>query len=118
MFDEGTRLVTLGGSWKDFMGITALPLILETLDGLDGVASMSKLVMQTGKSESFIRAGLKLGCNGNEENPQRIWRSGKGQSTRYWLHEPTEEEIEATRRRKKVDEPQQEPKKGEQSDLF
>lgn len=80
LYDESTRLITLGGLFSEHMGSAAMPEIIDLLGQLGGVASVSKMVTTSGKAEKWIRAGLKQACK-----QQLAIREGKGRSTRYVL---------------------------------
>ena len=92
LLNEDTRLVELAGDWKEHMGTIALPILVEALRDLGGVASMSKLIAHTGKPEAFIRAGIRAGKQTKDGRSQSIWQTGKGRATKYWNRKPLEDD--------------------------
>jgi AAA domain-containing protein len=96
-FTKETRLVELGGPWSQHVGAAALPVVTEALKGLDGIASMAKLVEVTGRGETFIRAGIRAG---RESEPPTIWKVGKGRSTRHSLQAPVPSQSKPPKQRR------------------
>jgi hypothetical protein len=82
LFDEQTRLVTLGGKFSDYLGETALPGLIEALEG-SGWASRSDLIKATGKSKSWVYAGVKFGLKTNAIK----WNGRAGRGAKYALPE-------------------------------
>jgi hypothetical protein len=91
LFDEGSRLVSLGGKFSEYLGQTALPSILEALDNA-GWVGRTAIMKATGKSESWVKAGIKEG-----RRVGAVKSNGKGgRSIKYALpDEPDEEEQRA-----------------------
>lgn len=79
-YEAENRLVSLGGLWTQKEGVGAWPVVKRAMEALDGGASMSKLVETTGKSETFLRAGLRFG-----KGEREVKKVGSGRSTRYIL---------------------------------
>jgi hypothetical protein len=91
LFDEGTRLVSLGGKFSEYLGQTALPSILEALEG-KGWSGRSDLMKATGKSKSWVYAGVKEGLKTGVIK----WNTRSGRAARYALpDEPDEQEQQA-----------------------
>jgi hypothetical protein len=89
LFDESTRLVSLGTKFSDYLGEAALPEILEKL-GQGGWFSRSELMKQTGKSKNWVYAGIKHGLKQHS-----IRWNGKGsRGSKYALPGEDDEETE------------------------
>src|SRR5262252_485194 len=87
LFDEGTRLVSLGGAFADYLGQTALPSILDGLS--DGWHGRSDLIKSTGKTKNWVYAAVKFGL----KNGSIKWNGKGGRSAKYALpDEPSEED--------------------------
>jgi hypothetical protein len=88
LFDESTRLVSLGGKFASYLGEAALPSILEALSNGSWMGR-SDLMKHTGKSKNWVYAGVKYGLKKGS-----IKWNGKGsRSAKYALpDEPDETE--------------------------
>jgi hypothetical protein len=60
LFDQETRLLTLGGKFSEYLGEAAMPEIEDKL-AAGGWFSRSELMQQTGKGKNWVYAGLKAG---------------------------------------------------------
>lgn len=80
LFDPETRLISLGGLFSDYLGITALPSVSDALRDEGGWASRSDLEKKIGKGKAWVLAGLKEGLKREE-----IERKGDNRSTKYRL---------------------------------
>jgi hypothetical protein len=76
-YDPETRLVKLDGPFSEHLGKTAMPEILETLRTLGIWCSLTKLCKETGKGESWVRAGLKAGVEAKTIQPNKKKNRGK-----------------------------------------
>lgn len=87
LFDEQTRLVSLGGPFKNYLGVVAMPTIVQALDGW---MSRSDIEKKIGKRKEWILAGLKEGIKQGT-----IKHNGKdGRSRKYALpDEPKQDEL-------------------------
>lgn len=91
VFDEETRLVSLGGKFAEYLGETALPVVIAALEG--GWMGRSDLIKATGKGKNFIYAGVKYGLKqgGPDGQPALKWNEKAGRAAKYALpNEPDE----------------------------
>jgi len=82
LFDEETRLVSLGGLFSDHLGEAAMPSVIDTMREFGGPISMPKLIEQMGKSEKWVRAGVKAGRKAGLIDTDAV--KGK-RNAKYWL---------------------------------
>jgi hypothetical protein len=61
LFDEVTRLVSLGGKFADYLGATALPSLLEAFEKEHGWMGRSAICKAVGKGEGWVKAGIREG---------------------------------------------------------
>lgn len=83
-YDEETRLISLGGAFKDHIGRVAMPSVIEALRGFGTPKGMKALVDDLQKGEKWVRAGLRAARN---EDPPKILKDGNGRATKYYLPE-------------------------------
>lgn len=83
VYDENTRLLTLGGLFKDHLEELAAPSVVETLKSIGVPCGITKLIEEVGKGEKWVRAGLR----GARKHKPEAWvlMKGKGRSTKYVL---------------------------------
>jgi hypothetical protein len=84
LFDEETRLVSLGGSFSEHLGRVAMPSVIEVLRELGEPTSFRKIVEAMGKGDRWVKAGIKAGRNAHLIDTDAV--KGKRNST-YWLLE-------------------------------
>jgi hypothetical protein len=80
LFDEKTRLITLGGLFSEHRGRVAMPSVIEALQALGGGSTKAQLINHTGKGADWILAGLRQAVKEHLVN-----RHGKGRATGYIL---------------------------------
>jgi hypothetical protein len=84
LFDEHTRLDSLGGLFSDHLGQAAMPSVIDTLREFGEPISMPKLIEAMGKGDKWVKAGVKAGRKAGLVGTDAI--KGKRNST-YWLLE-------------------------------
>jgi AAA domain-containing protein len=84
LFDEETRLLSLGGLFSDHLGEAAMPSVIDTMRDFGGPISMPKLIEQMGKSEKWTRAGVTAGRKAKPPLIQTDAIKGK-RNAKYWL---------------------------------
>jgi AAA domain len=86
-FDEKTRLVSLGGLFSDHLGQAAMSSVVECLEQLGQLASISQLEKEMGRGHRWIRPGLREGGKKG-----LVIVEGKAKNTKYRRSTPAEEE--------------------------
>lgn len=88
LFNEATRLVSLGGKFANYLGEIAMPVVVEALQA-GGWHGRSDLIRDTGKGKNFVYAGVKFGLKAGTIK----WNQRGGRSAKYALpDEPDEQE--------------------------
>lgn len=90
LFDEITRLVSLGGSFAQYLGQSALPTIVAALENGGGWMGRSDLVNATGKGKNWVHAGIKEGL----KQGQVKWDGRGSRNSKYALPDEPDEPLQ------------------------
>jgi hypothetical protein len=81
LYDENTRLVSLGGPFSDWLGRVACGEVVEAFSDGSGWMSRSDICTATGKSKNFVHAGIKHAV----KEGQLKWNQKKSRASKYAL---------------------------------
>lgn len=80
VFDEETRLDSIGGSFAEHLGLAAMPSVVETMQAIGTAVSIAKLQKEMDKGEKWVRAGLR-----EARKRGLVVMEGKARQTKYLL---------------------------------
>jgi len=90
VFNEATRLDSLGGLFSDHLGEAAMPSVVDCLREFGEPVSMAKVIEAMGKGEKWVKAGMRTGRKMQLIDSDAV--KGKRGST-YWLVEQQDEAL-------------------------